>query len=915
MQRHIGQTRAQALAPQGSHNAHCEMQMSNPHPGNHIHPHAAGARFYRCALQVNPFAYLEDYGNPGAFHSEKEYNQAIIDACHTHAIEAIAVTDHYRVQTAQSLIHAAEEAGITVFPGFEAVTKDGVHLLCLFDPGTEMQYLDRILGACGIHQEPEGSPVGKYDVIDFLTESRQWQAVCIAAHVTSQTGGLLAKLTGRSRINAWCSAHLIACSLPGPVADAAEGLRRILENKDGEHRRERPVTILNATDVNQPEDLAFDGASCWIKMSEVTVEGLRQAFLDSESRVRLNDDYALPHHAAIVSIAWEGGFLDGTEIPLNPNLNVLIGGRGTGKSTIIESLRYALGLPPAGDEACKLHASIVQNVLGPDARISLRVCCHRPDRREYRIERTVPHPPVVYQENGQLSSLRPEEILTRIEVYGQHEIAELARDAQKRTRLIERFVEREPSREQQKSDIQRDLAKSRQSLTEVQEDLEQTEERLASLPGLEEKLQRYQEIDWEDRYRERRLLNREQRMVKSFSDRLQPFDDSLEVLTQELPIDRTFVSARALAELPSQAILADAEGVLTRLSAQLEEAKTLLAQSLKSARAELAQIERRWESHKNEVQAAYERILRELENSASAGEEFIQLQQQIEELQQYKATRNMLQRSRQDLLERRKGLLVAWHKVNTQDFQRLHKAARKVSRKLANQVLVKVTAAGDRSQVIQILREEISGRLSETLKVLSAHPEFSLSQFTAACRKGPQEIQQLYDNIPANQSRMLADLPESVLMRIEELELPATTAISLNTEPAGHRPHWRTIENLSIGQRATAILLLLFLESDAPLIIDQPEDDLDNRFITEGVIPRLREEKFKRQLVFATHNANVPVLGDAEMVLGLTADSEKAQIAREHMNSIDVPSVREMIEEILEGGKKAFETRRLKYGF
>ena len=156
-------------------------------------------------------------------------------------------------------------------------------------------------------------------------------------------------------------------------------------------------------------------------------------------------------------------------------------------------------------------------------------------------------------------------------------------------------------------------------------------------------------------------------------------------------------------------------------------------------------------------------------------------------------------------------------------------------------------------------------------------------------------------------------------MRIEELELLPTTEIRLNTAPADEPPSWQTLEALSTGQKATAVLLLLLLESDAPLIVDQPEDDLDNRFITEGVVPRMREEKRRRQFIFSTHNANIPVLGDAELILGLTAlgeaDGGNARIDPDHMGSIDARPVRELVEELLEGGKDAFETRRLKYGF
>jgi hypothetical protein len=114
-------------------------------------------------------------------------------------------------------------------------------------------------------------------------------------------------------------------------------------------------------------------------------------------------------------------------------------------------------------------------------------------------------------------------------------------------------------------------------------------------------------------------------------------------------------------------------------------------------------------------------------------------------------------------------------------------------------------------------------------------------------------------------------------------------------------------------------LLILLLESDTPLVIDQPEDDLDNRFIAESVIPTLRQEKRCRQFLFATHNANLPVLGDAELIVALEATGDAASgtanIPDDHLGSIDLPSVKGQVEQILEGGKQAFETRRAKYGF
>ncbi|NCQ34517.1 phosphoesterase, partial [bacterium] len=154
-----------------------------------------------------------------------------------------------------------------------------------------------------------------------------------AVHLSAD-GGLLATLSGQPRINAWLSAYLLAGALPGPVSDAPDNHRAILENKCEEYRRTTPLAIVNASDVNCPEDLATGSASCFIKMSEVSVEGLRQAFLDPVSRIRLASDPLPEQHAEFVAMAWQGGFLDGARVHLDENLNALIGGRGNGKSTV-----------------------------------------------------------------------------------------------------------------------------------------------------------------------------------------------------------------------------------------------------------------------------------------------------------------------------------------------------------------------------------------------------------------------------------------------------------------------------------------------------------------------------------------------------------------------------------------------------
>jgi energy-coupling factor transporter ATP-binding protein EcfA2 len=877
-----------------------------------------GARFYRCALQINPFAYLQRNSKTTKFKSESEYNKAIINACLKEGIEVIGVTDHYRVTDSSSLIEAARKAGIFAFGGFEAVAKDGVHFLCLFDPDKDDRTLERFIGECGIHDLKSSSPTGTLDSLELLGCAKRWGAVCIAAHVAADGGGLLKKLSGQTRANVWRSPDLLACALPCTIDEAPQPLQAILKNVDTAHRRERPIAIINAQDVNGPDDLKAPGSSCYIKMSEVSVEGLRQAFLDPESRIQLNSDEPPEPHTEFLAIAWEGGFLSESAIHFNGNLNVLVGGRGTGKSTLIESLRYVLALEPLGDDARKAHEGVIRYVLRSGTKISLLVRSHRPSQRTYTIERTIPNPPIVKDEAGEVLSLAPKDILPGVEVFGQHEISELTKSPEKLTLLLNRFVERDPTMATRKKTLRLELERSRSRILNTQREIQTIDERLAALPGLEETLKRFQEAGLENRLKEKSLLVREERIISTIGERLDPIKELRENLTALLPIDTAIVSSKALDGLPDADVLGRAKGALDRLSAKLQAIAKQIEGAIKEAEAELATMKTAWGERRKIVEDKYEKLLRELQKSKIDGEEFIRLRRQIEELRPLRDRREALVRDLATHEAHRRKLLSEWEDAIAADYRAIEKAAKKVSRALRDRVRVEVTMGGNRAPLEELLREEVAGNLNAAIEKLNHRPQLSLFDLATRAREGRDSLVQHF-GLPQGSAERIASASPEIFMRIEELELTPTTQIELNTAPDGEPPVWQALQELSTGQKATAVLLLLLLESEAPLIVDQPEDDLDNRFITDGVVPIMRQEKRRRQFVFSTHNANIPVLGDAELIVGLSASGEakdgSARIAKEHMASIDAKPVRELVEEILEGGKTAFEMRRLKYGF
>lgn len=149
-----------------------------------------GARFYRCALQVNPFAYHGRHAKQSNYQNEAVYNAAIIEACHANNIEAIAVTDHYRINDSLGLVNAARAAGIFVFGGFEAASSDGVHFLCLYDPDKD-SLLERFIGKFGVHDHASLSPLGDKNCLELLECAHDQGGIAIAAHVAADNGLLV----------------------------------------------------------------------------------------------------------------------------------------------------------------------------------------------------------------------------------------------------------------------------------------------------------------------------------------------------------------------------------------------------------------------------------------------------------------------------------------------------------------------------------------------------------------------------------------------------------------------------------------------------------------------------------------------------------------------------------------------------
>lgn len=875
----------------------------------------AGARFYRCALQVNPFEYGTRHAKESGFTTEAQYNGAMVGAAKRAGVEVVAVTDHFRVSSSASLIEAFEQAGIAVFPGFEANSSEGIHLLCLFSPRTLITDMERHIGACSLADSGATSPQSKLSFEQLLEQVASLGGLSIAAHVSSASG-LLSVLSGQSRARAWKSEHLVAAALPGAPQEAPEGHRNIILNKDATTKRARPLCIINANDVFSPDGFSDPRSTTLIKMTDVSLEGLRQGFLDWESRVRLSSDAPDLDHTEVVAIAWAGGLFDGQALRLNSGLNVLVGGRGAGKSTMIESLRYVFDLGPKGKEAIRAHQAITKDVLGTGSSVSVLLRSPRPSPQFYLVERIYGQRPTVRDQTGSvLSNVMPSDVIGSVEIFGQHEISELTRQPDKLAEILRRFTGPATDTSEQRAGFRERLERSRSAILSELSETGHIDEALAALPALLENLKRFAAAGLESKLAEKTGIDTEARV---FEAAYQTVDDLAETGTSLEPSDdRPPLLPPDDTPLPNRELLQSMEGVLDEVDRAKARAAGYLEAVSARAKSKVDAIKAAWDPLESAANERYLATVTELEAEGHDPRKFVAIKGQVEALRPKEADRDKRAEKLKGLETARKTLLVEWEQFKAKDFRELEQAARKVSGRLKGRVRVRVQRNKELGSLEAVLRARVTGNIAQPLERLRTQEALGLSDLADNIRQGAQSLVRTYGFSQLGAEKV-AEGGSALALEVEECELPAEAIVELNVGTKGNQ-NWKALDDLSTGQKATAVLLLLLLESDAPLIVDQPEDDLDNRFIADSIVPAMRSEKRKRQFILSSHNANIPVLGDAEQIVGLTptvdGGLERTTIEDSLCGSIDVKTIKELVKDVLEGGQQAFTTRRAKYGF
>jgi hypothetical protein len=452
-----------------------------------------------------------------------------------------------------------------------------------------------------------------------------------------------------------------------------------------------------------------------------------------------------------------------------------------------------------------------------------------------------------------------------------------------------------------------------------EQELEEIRDQVSKLPKLTEQLEGFRSLGIEQRLATAPLLARERGLAERAKGELQRWAESLEALRDGLP-DLAFLSDAALQGLPNAALLLPVRQALEALRTEALQQVQGLTDGLTRAKALLESSERAWAAALHASEGELEKALGSLPNLAGKsgreiGTAYRQLTHDIERIRPLEAKREALDRLVASLAEERANMLAELSDRREQRAKAIRGAASELSAELRGKLRIQARPEANRSGLRDFLVTcGLDGVGEKRLAwVVDTESVVTPAALARGIREGRECLVAAY-GLPPTVAAALAAMPRANILELEAIELEDVVVIELNVGHAGEE-QYRPLDKLSVGQQCTAILHLLLLKNRDPLIVDQPEDNLDNAFIAELIVKELRSAKESRQFVFATHNANIPVFGDAEWIGVFSASAVRATMDLQHQGSIDVPEIRDAVASLLEGGKDAFLQRKNKYGY
>ncbi|MFY9739077.1 MAG: hypothetical protein WAK11_08475 [Candidatus Cybelea sp.] len=611
------------------------------------------------------------------------------------------------------------------------------------------------------------------------------------------------------------------------------------------------------------------------------------------------------------SLTASSGFLEKATVSLSPGLNCIIGARGTCKSTVVESIRFAFDADQERVQEILADKGVIRETLGAGNVRCLLDVTEDGIVTDLAVEREIGDAPRILR-NGKRDMIYAD-ILDDIEIFSQGAIQRIASDDAPELRL--QLIDRPNWRHigELKSSIQHDALRLRETGTKLRAMRSEVEGYRLQLKGIEQvraELARTVETrppvppSLEELHAQHLRRQRTLELLKEI-------DASRISIVEGL---RETVSERRRVEQLAE-IAGDESQVASELPLRMvRELQSLLDEIVKVDRSasalpvadEAAQLS-------NEFGALNEAYLQQRQLEQTATESLRRedhLRRQLAELEKAQRQLEQVDSQRQELMRQRSSLREHVASLREKIFELRVAEVDRINRDFGTVVLLTVKRATRSQKYVSKLSELMSGsriRMQESIAGELASNLLPTELLEIVESADAQKLAHLLDRDIGQATRIIAYLRDHP--DLYDLEGEWTDdSLEITMFDKGIP---KSVEELSNGQKATALLPLILRESNGPLIVDQPEDDLDNSFIYTSLVKSILNLKTKRQLIFVTHNANIPVLGDAENIVVMHMEGP-TKAGKPRVGTLE--ECKPNILDLLEGGREAFARREESYG-
>ena len=802
------------------------------------------------------------------------------------------ITNHnkFNFDEFKGLRNRARKEGITLLPGVELSVKEGsngIHCLVVFKETwvqrkseTINQFLDEVFK--GVENRDHANVTCDKDLIGTIEclDSFNKDYFILMAHV-EQRSGFYKEIKG-GLITRLSSTKEFKDKVLGFQKVRTEKAKDLLEQWMG-----YKLAHIEGSDCKSIEEIG-KGRKSYIKIGEANFDSVVLAFKDYKNRVSpFPKEY---NHGHIKSIKFIGGKMNDRKVDFSPELNCLIGIRGSGKSTTLESIRYGLDLPTAEFDK-DYKSNLVDNLLESGGQVVIEIQDNH--KNFYKIKRTLRKGPRIYNEEGEELEITTNSLLHTPLYFGQKDLSNTHEGYE--LNLLNRLMGEEIQSYREKLNIVNEKLKNEfRELLSINDKVEEIAELDSKLKDIGHKIKMFEEEGVTQKLskqinfqKDERIIRRIKELISEFnyeindllnSDNLSELQKYKEITSNEVPDIFSKIS-QEITKISS--IQTEIEAIREKSNYSLERVNNHLieiTEIIKSLDDEFAEIKREIDIP-NLNPDDLEKLKKEEDRVKTS----------IDEIRREDDQKEVIKKRITELLTQRENILLEEYKFYKKKIENINR----------NQPALKLSInyKGNKKQFIYNLKKHFRGtniNHSSYEKISKYYNDF-LDLIVDVLLKDSEAISEFLTE------KQLLNLKENVKGNyVELLDIRTDNDIKI-------KYHGKTLDKHSIGQRASALVLFILSQKDSNLIvIDQPEDDLDNQVIYNEIIKKIRERKQEVQLIFATHNANIPVLGDSEQVIVTSYNDKEINIKT---GSIDSKDIQNKIVDIMEGGQEAFNKR------